>query len=48
MEDVREMKQDGMDDWVVGKDGSAAVVAATGRGLPWRWQEGDLTVTRTA
>ena len=48
MEDVREIKQDGMDDWVVGKDGSAAVVAATGRGLPWRWQEGDLTVTRTA
>ena len=38
----------GMDDWVVGKDGSASEVASTGAGLPWRWKEGNLTVTRTA
>ena len=48
MNDRVETAEGGMDDWVVGRDGSAADVAATGAGLPWRWQEGDLTVTRTA
>ena len=31
-----------------GRTGSESDVAATGAHVPWRWQEGDLTVTRTA
>ncbi|NTU89325.1 MAG: molybdopterin-dependent oxidoreductase, partial [Actinobacteria bacterium] len=45
---MSETIHEGMEDWVVGKDGSEVAVAATGEALPWRWQEGDLTVTRTA
>lgn len=48
MSETENNVRDGMEDWVVGRDGSAAEVAATGEGIPWRWQEGDLTVTRTA
>ena len=48
MSEARETAPAGMDDWVVGKDGSESDVAATGAHVPWRWQEGDLTVTRTA
>ena len=48
MSEARDKATDNMDGWVAGKDGSAAAVAATGADLPWRWQEGDLTVTRTA
>ena len=40
--------QSGNEDWVVGRDGSTAEVAATGSAFPWRWKEGNLTVTRTA
>ncbi len=42
------MTTDRMDDWVVGKDGSSAQVAATGKNLPWQWKEDGLTVTRSA
>ena len=48
MSEARDKAMDNMDGWVAGKDGSAAAVAATGADLPWRWREGDLTVTRTA
>lgn len=48
MSDGTKIKTDGMDDWVVGKDGSNAHVATTGAEYPWQWQEGDLTVTRSA
>ena len=48
MSEARDKAPAGMDGWVAGKDGSAAAVAAMGADLPWRWREGDLTVTRTA
>ncbi|WP_139652552.1 molybdopterin-dependent oxidoreductase [Raoultibacter phocaeensis] len=47
MDDVRETGRGVTEDWICGKDGSSASVAATGKDLPWRWQEGELTVTRT-
>lgn len=48
MEEKECVAQKEMDNWVVGKDGSALEAAETGRDLPWRWHEGELTVTRTA
>lgn len=36
-----------LENWAVGRDSSGADIAASGEHLPWRWQEGDLTVTRT-
>lgn len=39
--------QEGLENWAVGRDSSGVDIEASGADLPWRWQEGDLTVTRT-